>query len=162
MFLAGALKTEPCELRARLETLIRKYSHQSIGKYSQSFRFNALVSRFNSFAELWGKRIRSMEEGDFRHTGVAERLGIKERLVARCRVADPDESQGDLKRLHSRYVDAQRRRGIVEGRLPSFESFLRGISSQTKKLRREAGCASIELRVVERDDSVQLKARPGR
>jgi hypothetical protein len=162
MFMAGALKTEPSELRSRLEKIIRKHSNQSIGKYSQSFRFNALVSRFNSFAELWGKRVRSMEEGNFRHTGVAERLGIRERLVARCRVSDPEESRRDLKRLHSRYVDAQRRQGIVEGRLPSFESFLRGIESQTERLRREAGCEAIELRVIERDDSIQVKARPGR
>jgi len=162
MFMAGSLKTEPRELRSRLERLIRKYSHQSIGRYAQNFRFNAICSRFNSFCELWAKRVRLMEEGEHRHTSESERLGLKERLVARCRVVDPEASQPDLRRMHSRFVDAQRRNGVGDAKIPSFDSFLRSIASQTRKLRREAGCDSVELRLIERDRAVQVKARPAR
>jgi hypothetical protein len=162
MFFAGSLKTEPRELRGQVEGLIRKYSTQKIGRYAQNFRFTALCARFNSFHELWSKRIRGMEEGEFRYASVAESLGIKERLVARCRVAEPEQNQADLRRMHSRYVDAQRRNGVVDTKIPSYEAFLRSIASQTRKLRREAGCESVELRLIERDDAVQLKARPAR
>jgi hypothetical protein len=43
----------------------------------------------------------------------------------------------------------------------SYQKFVRGISSQTERLRKESGCAEIELRVVVRDDKVQVKASPG-
>ena len=162
MFKAGSLKTEPRELRGQLERLIRKYSHSGIGKYAQSFRFNALVSRFTSFAELWDKRVRSMEEGEHRHASEAERQGLKERLVARCRVVGAEASQPDLQRMHSRFVDAQRRNGVGDAKIPSYDSFQRSIASQTRKLRQEAGCESVELRLIERDNTVQLKARPAR
>ena len=161
MFKAGSLKTEPRELRAQLERLIRKYAHSSIGNYAQNFRFNALSSRFTSFAELWNKRVRSREEGEYRHISEAERLGIKERIVARCRVVEPDASQTDLRRMHSRFVDAQRRIGIKEAKIPNYDSFQRSIASQTHKLRREVGCDAVELRLIERDNGVQIKARPG-
>jgi hypothetical protein len=162
MFKAGSLKTEPRELRVQLERLIRKYAHGQIGNYAQNFRFNALVSRFTSFAELWNKQVRSMEEGTHRHASVAETMGIKERLVARCRIVEPSENQSDLKRMHSRFVDAQRRNGVGDAKIPTYDSFLRSIASQTQKLRREAGCESVELRLIERDNGVQLKARPAR
>lgn len=162
MFLAGGIKKEPVELRGRLESIIKKHSNKPIQKYVQRFRFSALVSRFNSMSELWGKRVRSMEEGAFRHEGFAERLGIKERLLARALVAGPLAEQADLRRLHSRYVAAHRRAGRDERQLPSFEAFLRKLTAHTDRLRREARCDSIELRLVERDDGVELKARPGR
>lgn len=162
MFLAGSLKIEPRELRAQLERLIRKYSHQSIGKYAQNFRFNALASRFTSFAELWDKRVRTMEEGEHRHASVAEQMGLRERLVARCRVVEPDDCHTDLRRMHTRFVDAQRRNGVGDSKIPSYDMFLRRVASQTRKLRREAGCESVELRLIERDNTVQLKARPAR
>jgi hypothetical protein len=39
---------------------------------------------------------------------------------------------------------------------------MRGVESQVQRLRRQAGCDQIELRLVVKDDKVQLKARPGR
>jgi hypothetical protein len=161
MFQAGALAREPIELRGRIETLIRRYSQNPVGKYAQRFRFNALVARFNTFAELWGKRVRSMEEGEHRSQGFAERLGIRERLLARCRISDPAAEQAELRRLHSRFVEAQRRVGGADAKTPSFEAFQRGVANQTRRLREEAGCDSIELRLMECDDAVRIKARPG-
>lgn len=161
MFFAGALKREPFELRARIEQLIKRYSQNPPGRYADRFRLNTLVSRFNSLSELWGKRVRSREEGSTRHQSFAESVGIRERLVARCRLQQADADDADLRRLHSRYVDAKRRSGLPEAKLPSYEAFARGVAAQTRRLRDSSGCDSIELRLIESDEAVQIKARPG-
>jgi hypothetical protein len=160
MFFAGSLKRQPVEQRAALERTIRKYSDRPMRNYAQRFRFSGLVSRFNSFAERWGKTVRQMEEGDHRHEGLLDKFSIRERMLARARVGDDVESEVELRRLHGRYVDAMRRHGAKKA--PSYEGFARGILAKTKKLRDRAGCAGIELRLVVRDDDVQLKARPRR
>ena len=162
MFHAGALQREPFELRARIEAIIKKYSQRPVGKYAQRFRFNALVGRFNSLAELWGKRVRSMEEGEHRGQSFADRVGLREQLLGRCRVTEATLESVDLRRLHGRFVDAQRRIGGPTAKVPTFEAFVRGVANQTRRLRDEAGCDSIELRLIQSEDSVQLKARPGR
>jgi hypothetical protein len=162
MFQAGALEREPLELRARVEALIKKHANRPVAKYALRFRFNALVGRFNVLSELWGKRVRSMEEGEHRSLGFAERAGLRERLLARCHISRLTPDSPDLVRLHRRFVEAQRRAGKPEARLPSFEAFVRGVANQTRRLREETGCDSIELRLIESDETVQLKARPGR
>lgn len=161
MFFAGALPREPVELRAEVDKIIRRHTYTPFHKYAHRFHFNALVSRYNSLSELWGKTTRTLEEGDRKLPSSAEKLGIKEHLLARCKVADTAVDVSSLRRLHTRYVDA-RRRFDGESRAPSFDSFVRGIDAQLQRLRKESGCDQIELRLVQRDDKIQLKARPGR
>jgi hypothetical protein len=159
MFFAGALPREPFELRAELERIVKRYATNPPGRYADQFRMNSLISRFNSMAELWNKRIRAHEGGDQRHAGLLDKFTIRERLLARARVRDPAQNEAEIRQLHQRFADASREHG---GKAPPFEKFASGIAAQTARLREKAGCAEIELRVVVRDDQVQVKARPGR
>jgi hypothetical protein len=161
MFFAGSIPKQPLELRAEIERLIKRYSNASIRKYSARFHFNSLVSRFNSLSELWAKTIRTLEEGERPAPAVADRAGRDEQLVARCTVADPVQEREHLKVLHARLLEARKKAGETDGKL-SFESFLRGISSQAGKLREKSGCDKVELRVIVKDRKVVVKARPGR
>jgi hypothetical protein len=161
MFFAGSLKKEPVEFRFRLEKLIKRNMYSTMQKYAQRFHFNSLVSRFNSLAELWGKTIRIMEEGDRRNPSLAGREQMGERLIARCRIKGAAGEEPDLRRLYDKFIEARRRGNGSNGNVLSFKKFVRGISSQTQRLRKESGCAEIELRVVIRDDQVQVKASPG-
>jgi hypothetical protein len=161
-FFAGALSHEPRELRGQIERLIRRHAYSTSMKYAQRFHFNAVVSRFNSLSELWAKTTRKMEEGDLRQRSQMDQFEIRERLVARARLKN-GKGNGDevsLRRLYKRFVEARRVNGEKNRRL-SYEGFVRGISAQTDNLRKTSGCAEIELRVVLRDQKVQVKARPG-
>jgi hypothetical protein len=158
-FFAGALDRQPFELRAEIERIIDRINRNPPGKFAVRFRFNSLVARFNSFSELWSKTLRAQEEGDHRTPSLAERFNIRERLLTRCLVGDAKESQTELKRLHARFVEAQERRGK---RGVPFERFARGIASQSDRLRASHECDQIEVRLVETDDEVQVRARPGR
>jgi hypothetical protein len=160
MFFAGALDHEPVALRAELESIIKRYSQKPMGKYAQRFHFNALVSRFNTMSELWGKTLRSREEGSHRMPGAAEHQAVRERLLTRCTIQGASIDEQELRRLHARFVDANRLAG-EESKVP-FDRFARGVAAQAQRLRKQAACDQIELRLVVRDDKVQLKARPGR
>ena len=162
MFFAGSLPLPPRELRGQIEKLIRRYEHAPIQKYHHRFHFNALVSRFNSLSELWGKTVRRIEEGDRRGprpagTGPA----LREKLLARCRIQNPREDEQSMRGMYDRYVEARRENGPKK-KTVSFQKFLQGVAAQTQRLQNQAGCAEIELRLVVKDDKVQLKARPSR
>jgi hypothetical protein len=162
MFLVGALPREPHELRSNVQRMIKRYSNAPIRKYQHRFQFNALVARFNCLSELWGKTLRSMEEGDRPAPAVAERADRRrEKTLATCHVspgngADPAE----LRNLHDRFLSARRRAG-ENGDIP-YEAFARKIAAQASHLKQKTGCEDVELRLVVHDRKVQLKARPGR
>jgi len=158
-FFAGALDRQPFELRAEVERIIDRIRKQPPQQYALRFRYNALVSRYNSFSELWGRTLRTMEEGDTRKASLADRFELREHLLARCVVRDPDGSREDLERLHRRFVAARERRG--KPAIP-LDKFLRGLDAQTRRLRARHGCDQIEVRLVESGDEVQIRARPGR
>ena len=161
MFFAGALKREPIELRAEIDRIIKRHANSPIQKYAQRFHLNTLVSRFNSLSELWGKTIRSREEGDRPAPAMSDLEGPREQLVARCRFHDASTNKTDLERLYKRFVETRRRLNTGK-RVVSFEKFAIGVSNQSPNLQKKSGCAEIELRVVVCDHNVLVKARPGR
>ena len=60
-----------------MEALIRKYAYAEIRNNAERFRYQNLTARYNTFNELWNKRLRAMEEG--RPMGIH---GLHERTVA--------------------------------------------------------------------------------
>lgn len=161
MFFAGALKREPFELRAQIDKTIKRHANSPIQKYAQRFHLNTLIARFNSLSELWGKTMRSREEGDRPAPALAALEGPREQLVARCRFQDARANQAELQRLYTRFVETRRRLDAGK-RVVSFEKFAAGVSNQSQRLRKQSGCAEIEVRVVVHDHKVLVKARPGR
>lgn len=161
MFFAGALPLQPVELREEIERLIRRNSTEPIQRYAHRFHFNSLVSRFNSLSELWGKTIRSREEGERPIPAVAHLRDNRRDDTDRCTITDPEKDQDALKNLHARYL-AERCR--AEGKTPniSFEKFVKGISGQADRLRKKTACDQIELRIIVENDKVHLKARAGK
>ena len=161
MFFAGALPLQPVELRQEIERLIHRNSNEPIQRYAHRFHFNSLVSRFNSLSELWGKTIRSREEGERPIPAVAHLRDKRRDDPNQVTITDPEKDTDKLRKLHARYL-AERCR--AEGKTPaiSFEKFVHGISSQADRLRKKSACPEIELRIVVEKHKVHLKARAGK
>jgi len=161
MFFAGAIPLQPVELRDEIERLIRRNSTEPIQRYAHRFHFNSLVSRFNSLSELWGKTIRSREEGERPIPAVAHLRDNRKADPNSCTITDPERDVVELRKLHVRYL-AERCR--AEGKTPniSFEKFVKGISGQASRLRKKTECEKIELRIIVQKDKVHLKARAGK
>lgn len=157
-FFAGALDREPLHLRGELEKIMDRMNRNPPDKLVTRFRYNAVLGRFNCYAELWNKTLRNHEQGGRRSASFADRCGIKERLLTRCLVGHGDSDDQSLRRLHRRFVEARERRG--QRGIP-FEKFARGIGSQARRLRDQHECAQIEVRLIERGEEVEIRARPG-
>ena len=161
MFFAGALPREPSELRGEIDRLIRRTSNTPIRKYAHRFHLNSLVSRFNSMSELWGKILRSREEGDRPPAQLAERAAARQERVCRIGAGNDNGEDFALRRLHREFLDARHKVDPSAGDV-RYETFVRGIRSQADRLRAKAGCTDIELRIVVGEGAVHLKARPAR
>lgn len=62
-FFSGLEKRPPTDMKARLEALIRKYAGMEVRNNTERFRYQTLTARYATFAELWSKRLRALEEG---------------------------------------------------------------------------------------------------
>lgn len=164
MFLNGALAKEPLELRVELDAIIRRHANTSIRKYAHRFHLNTLVSRYNSLLELWGKTLRTREEGDRPNPRIVEqRAGARdpERVLESHRVRSVEASDRGLRRLHDSFNTA-RQRVDPDARPIRFEAFVQGVGRESSRIRERHGCEGVELRVVMTESGVQLKARPAR
>ena len=70
-FFGGELRRPPVPGRRTLEETLRKLGNAEMEKAAERFRLQTLQSRYNSFAELWDKRMQAREEG---RTGPIRRL----------------------------------------------------------------------------------------
>ena len=70
-FFGGELRRPPVAGRRTLEETLRRLGNAEVEKAPERFRLQTLQSRYNSFAELWDKRMQAREEG---RTGPIRRL----------------------------------------------------------------------------------------
>ena len=159
-FFNGGLKLPPWMLRGQLDRMVRKYSNITMRNFADRFRFNTLVTRYHAYVELWGRKMRDQEEGDRPGLAARSRHQVAEQLVARVRVKDPGANPDQLREIYQKFVESRKLRERKKKPV-SFDKFVRGITRQAVQLRKSSGCAEIELRLVIKNDQVQLKARPG-
>ncbi len=60
------LKLEPMKLRDEVERIIRYYSTSQIGNTSLRFKFNSVVSRYNSYKQYWARTLREIDQGTYK------------------------------------------------------------------------------------------------
>lgn len=159
-FFYGNQKLPPWMLRNQVDRMIRKYANLTMRGFAHRYRFNNLLFRYQSYSELWTRKMRLQEEGDRPGLAARSRHQVAEQLVARARVADPKSNPDQLRELYEKFVESRKRNGIKKKPV-SFDKFVRGIAAQAAQLRKSSGCAEIELRLVVKNDKVLLKARPG-
>ncbi len=71
-FFSGEAKRPPLPSRRTLEESLRRLGQVDMERAAERFRLQAIQSRYNSFAELWEKRLQAREEG---RGGLARRPG---------------------------------------------------------------------------------------
>ncbi|HVR70306.1 MAG TPA: MXAN_5187 C-terminal domain-containing protein [Vicinamibacteria bacterium] len=169
-FFAGIERKPPTELKGRVEAVVRRYSNAEIRNNGDRFRFQSLASRYSTFAELWAKRLRAIEEGRpalLHGTRVppppppppAPAAAAAARAAANeYRVQHPDQDAAAVRDLYQQFVEA--RRGTGETGAVKFESFQKLITQQTSRILTEKGARAVDFRLETKDGKVSLKARP--
>jgi hypothetical protein len=174
-FFGGVEKKPPNELRARVDALVKRYAYTEIRNNTERFRYQALSSRFNTFNELWNKRMRAIEEG--RPLGLHGRAAIAAAGTAgglsaaaaparpaaspggggefRVRSAEKDESA--VRALYEKFLQARQQAG--EKGTVKFDNFQKLISQQTSRIMADKGAQAVDFRLETKEGKVSLKAK---
>ena len=176
-FFAGTEKKPPVDLRTRVEKLLRQYAFGEIRNNTERFRYMNLTARYNTFNELWNKRLRAVEEG--------RPMGLHGRAAAQAvdamlqhalehpllplappppqsefRVGSPERDTQAVQGLYERFMEARRQAG--EAGAVKFESFQKLIAQQASRILSERGAKAVDFRLETKDGKVSLKAKPVR
>ena len=171
-FFAGVERKPPTELRTRVEALIRRNANEEIRNNADRFRYQNLMARYSTFAELWNKRLRALEEG--RPVGLHGRAAAlppspppvpaapavvppRRAAAAEVRIQDPTGDAQALRGLYQRFVEA--RQQVGETAAVKFENFEKLISQQTRRILAEKGGQAVDFRLETKDGKVSLKAK---
>jgi hypothetical protein len=174
-FFGGAERKPPMELKSRVEALIRRWAYSEIRNNTERFRYQTLSSRYNTFNELWTKRLRAMEEGR-PITGAhvpraaapppppppeaprAARSAPAAAPAGEFRISRPEQDKDAVRALFEQYLEARKRTG--EDGAVRFDSFQKVIAQQATRILGQKGGQAVDFRLETKDGKVTLKARP--
>jgi hypothetical protein len=176
-FFAGIDKKPPTDLKTRIEGLVRRYAYAEIRNNGDRFRYQSLASRYNTFAELWAKRLRAIEEGRPAglhgtrvphappappppppNTAAAAAAARAAAGAGEYRVRHPDKDAAAVRDLYQQFVEARKSTG--ESGAVKFESFQKLIAQQASRILTEKGAKAVDFRLETKDGKVSLKAKP--
>ncbi len=153
-FLSGALPFPPEDQRTRIQNLLKGLRNTTLRSAVEGFRLGVLEARFNSYNELFNRRVREREEG---------------RRIARAATTPPPPRFDPLRGIViDGKVDPHAAEALYSalsagsGGGPNFDlaTFQTYLERQTAALRGKTGCAAVQFRLAEEDGKLKLKARP--
>jgi hypothetical protein len=168
-FFTGITKVPPTFERQQVEVFIHELNKQRMRDTTRRFRFNTIMSRYNQFRELWGRKMREREEGpvDFRRRQAAMRAPAEQPPPAprvTSQAADPyvkmtPGANGDeIRKLYAEIEQENRKLGRSAGL--SLEQLAAMVQKQTEMVREKYHVSTVAFRVETVDGKVKLKAKP--
>jgi hypothetical protein len=166
-FFTGITKMPPTHERHMLEVYIHELAKKKIRENARRFRYQQLLSRYNQYRELWGRRMREREEGplDFRRRKAALNEAPPPQVHVTSSRADPyvvkmkSGSNGDeIRRL---YTEIEKEHQKL-GKMPSisFDQLAAMVQKQSDVVREKYHVNAVAFRVDVVDGKVKLKAKP--
>ena len=160
-FLAGAPILPPEEHRAKIVRDLRELRSANLRASADQFRLASLEARFNSYSELFTRRLRDREEGRGPRAARPTAATVERRHDATKGVVVTD-------RLETEAVDAlyqtitRRANAGGAGAAPpmELETFRGYLSQQIESIRLKTGCEAVQFRIANEDGKLKLKAKP--
>src|SRR5689334_10554212 len=157
IFFNGGTARPPLDTRGRVETTIKRlYDSRNIS-FSQRFRYNGLVARYNVLRELWRRQTQEREESGRPPT--AEAQAAARASVAAIRFNDLSNEPEKISELYDSLVAAKRQCGERVGML-TLETFSDFLHARAEQFRRELAAEAIEFVVGVENGRVRFTARP--
>jgi hypothetical protein len=172
-FFAGITKMPPRHERRLVEVYIYELGKMKMRENARRFRYNQLLSRFNQYREMWGRKMREREEGplDFRRRKAAlteEPAPPPPPPPPSSRVtsapADPyvkmtPASNGDdIRKLYNEIEREHMKLGKTSN--VTFEQLTSMVQKQSDLVRERYHVNTVAFRVDVVDGKVKLKAKP--
>jgi hypothetical protein len=172
-FFTWIAKVPPMHERKQVEIFIYEIGKQKMRDNARRFRFNTILSRYNQFREMWGRKMREREEGplDFRRrqaaltepsespTRPAERGQRVTSNGADAYVRLVPGSNGEAIRDLYQQIEKEHRK---LGKQPNvtFEQLRSMVEKQSEAVRARYNVNVVGFRVDVEDGKVKLKAKP--
>jgi hypothetical protein len=173
-FFNGVTKLPPSFERHQVEAVIHEVSKQKMRDNTRRFRFTTILSRYNQYREMWGRKMREREEGplDFRRRQAAMEKPTVAPATAHTAAEAPVTSMPpdpyvrmtpgangeELRRLYGEIERAH----LDMGKLPnvSLEQLATMLQKQGDIVRAKYNVKTVAFRVETIDGKVKLKAKP--
>ena len=170
-FFSGVEKKPPNEDKDRLEAVIRRHAYTEIRNNAERFRYQSLVARYNTFSELWNKRLRAREEGRVAGLHVPRTLASlapsasappapparTANPTGEVRIQQPDRDVEALRSLFDQFLAKRKETG--ETGAVKFEAFQKLVSQQATRILAAKGAKAVDFRLETKDGKVSLKAK---
>jgi hypothetical protein len=145
--------------RARIGAELKALRSSNLKSVELGFRLASLETRFHSYSELFGRRVRRLEEGlaPAPRRFAPEEAGEDDLGDERDFVVEGTVSREAVEALYRRLE--RRAGGRPRFDLTSFQSYL---DRQLESIRARTGCERVAFRIAEEDGKMKLKARPVR
>jgi len=170
-FFGGVERKPPSELKDRVEGLIRRYAYTEIRNNADRFRYQSLVSRYNTFNELWNKRLRAREEGRVAGLHIPRTLASLAppapappahpapavSASGEVRVHQPEREPEAMHALFEQFLAKRQQAG--EAGVVKFEAFQKLVSQQVSRILTAKGAKAVDFRLEIKDGKVTLKAK---
>ncbi|HUP48086.1 MAG TPA: MXAN_5187 C-terminal domain-containing protein [Thermoanaerobaculia bacterium] len=175
-FFSGIQKMPPMTDRRNVEVYIHELNKLKMRDNTRRFRFNTLLSRYNQYREMWGRRMREREEGplDFKRRQAA----LEAERSAPPPPEAPPQSGGrvtssgadpyvrvaagtngdDIRRLYDQLTQEHGKLGTRPNM--TFEQLTDMITKQGEAVRSRYHVDTVGFRVETVDGKVKLKAKP--
>jgi hypothetical protein len=171
-FFNGINKHVPSFERHQIEAVIHEISKQKMRDNGRRFRFTTILSRYNQYREMWGRKMREREEGpvDFRRRQAAMEAPAKPPSGAHAAApvtlapADPyvrmtpGANGEELRKLYGEIERAHLDMGKLSN--VSLEQLATMIEKQGDIVRAKYNVKTVAFRVETIDGKVKLKAKP--
>jgi len=175
-FFAGINKNMPSFERHQVESFIQELHKQKIRDKTRRFRFSTIASRYNQYRELWGRKMRELEEGplDFRRRQAAMKAAgehIRDQESAKqepARVTSPAPdpyvrmtpgANGEQIRALLSEIERENSR-LGKSSNVSIEQLTAMVQKQCQIVREKYHVNTVAFRVETIDGKVKLKAKP--
>src|SRR5687767_7820899 len=171
-FFTGIIKVPPSFERHQIESYIHELNKQKMRDNTRRFRFTTIMSRYNQFREMWGRKMREREEGpiDFRRRQAAmsaapapppppseARRGTSEAPDPYVRMT-PGANGDQIRRLYAEIEQEH----VKLGKAPNvtLDQLAAMVQKQTDTIREKYHVNTVAFRVETIDGKVKLKAKP--
>jgi hypothetical protein len=154
-FNGGAVKP-PIDTKNRVETMIKRLFDTKGVSFSQRFRYNSLVARFNVMRELWRRQTQDREESGRPPTAEAVSAARSLNVVIRC--SNPRAEPEKVSEIYDYLIAAKRECGERVSNL-SFEAFQNFILTRTNQIKQQLASEAVDFIVAVENGKVKFTAR---
>jgi len=153
---SGALPTPPWDTQRRCENIVKEYNRNPPRNLSEQSIFAMHQAKFNTYMEMWNRRMRLKEEGRL-PTGREER---SKRIAKPPGPPDGGGGSGDdhYRKVFDSYVAAKQQAGEATEKL-KYESFKKALAKQADQLRSSRGIENVNFGVSIKNGKVSVVAR---